>query len=48
MRKVTPVTLTEHLRERLIEAQLRDDEAAVAEIRAELDRVAGPAVRELR
>ena len=42
------MTLVEHLREQLIAAQMRDDERAVAEIRAELDRVSGPSVRELR
>jgi len=42
------VTLVEHLRERLIDAQLREDEAEVAEIRSQLDALVGVAVRETR
>lgn len=42
------VTLLEHLRARLIDAQLRDDEAEVAEIRHQLDTLAGASVRETR
>ncbi len=42
------MTLVEHLREQLIAAQVAEDERRVAELRAELDRVSGPSVREIR
>ena len=42
------VTLLEHLRSRLIDAQLREDEAEVADIRSQLDSLVGASVRETR